>query len=86
MDELSFCFYCFFYLEPKREKETLQANGVSEGEQSCGLGSSISIDTHQPFLGEFGVENAQDFLHIPENHSYICGMEWWDMFGLRFCD
>ncbi|XXG49386.1 hypothetical protein AAC387_Pa02g3587 [Persea americana] len=60
-----------------------QSDGAWEGERSCcSPSSSVSMDAHPTFFGEFGVENSpQDFFIIPENCHNIDGMEWLDLFG-----
>ncbi|XP_058069112.1 homeobox-leucine zipper protein ATHB-40-like [Magnolia sinica] len=65
--------------EREIRKLSERCDGVSEGERSCSPSSSLSMDAHQPFLGDFG----DDFLYIPEStYCYINGLDQWiDLYG-----
>ncbi|XP_010244326.1 PREDICTED: homeobox-leucine zipper protein ATHB-40-like [Nelumbo nucifera] len=51
-----------------------RSDGVSSGSPS----SSFSIDTDQPFLGEFGDQGFENLFYMPEN--YVQGMEWVNLY------
>ncbi|XP_058081652.1 homeobox-leucine zipper protein ATHB-40-like [Magnolia sinica] len=66
--------------EKEIKKLSERCDRVSEGESSCSLTSPFSMDAQHPYLGDFGVEENEDFLYIPQ-YYYIDDWELVNWYG-----